>query len=260
MADRNIPWVPVAAMVVGGGVLAWIVAAIAGRPATASALPAYVQPPRQPSQPALSESDTSVVQPSETISRPLQPFVPVTFSEGGHTVTLNVAEDYLLPMPVLQAQRIADENFAILPTKKIVDKIHEAASLKLPFHAMDPEHEGVSRGSEEMLRRFLAKIDQDRAGRTGLASGQFKDYVISTTMRPGKMVIYGGHYRDGSLVQSLSGPWHDIGYVDYSQGTRLVSRFLIIDDQTMSIEDVLRDPALHSLLSDEGIVRQTRYT
>lgn len=280
MANSKFPWVPVIAITAGGVAIVWMVVAFT-RPAVAGELesgtppplplpprstprtPATTTPPR-PSTPTPTPTPTTPAvttstPPRTTISRTVPPFVPVTFTENGHTVTLSVAADYLAPMRVTEAQRIADAHNAILPTRKMVDKIYQAATLKLPFHPMDPAEEHVARDSDEMIRRFLAKIERDRAGRAGLAAGHLKDYVLSNTVRPGKMVIYGAWYADGRRVQPLSGPWHDVGYFDYSQGPRLVSRQVVIDGQVRNTEDVLRDSTLARLLSDEGVIRSTRY-
>jgi hypothetical protein len=48
-------------------------------------------------------------------------------------------------------------------------------------------------------------------------------------------------------------------WVDYSHGIRLIHRQLVVDGQVKSIEDVLADPRLAPLLSDEGVVHQVRY-
>ena len=43
-------------------------------------------------------------------------------------------------------------------------------------------------------------------------------------------------------------------YVDYSHGIRLVKQQMIVDGVPMSVADVLADPNLCVLLSDEGVV------
>lgn len=45
---------------------------------------------------------------------------------------------------------------------------------------------------------------------------------------------------------------HGAGYADYSHGVRLIGTTVFIDSQPRSIFDVLRDPVLAPLLSDEG--------
>jgi hypothetical protein len=45
---------------------------------------------------------------------------------------------------------------------------------------------------------------------------------------------------------------HGAGYADYSHGIRLVSQKVLMDGKLLSIFDVLKDPELASLLSDEG--------
>lgn len=235
------PW-PVVGVTLGGGLLAWL---LWPRSTTASE-----EVPRAAPHPSPEPAPVPV---------PLNTgWTDVTWPEGGHTVTITVADDYLPPSSVLDAQAILDGLGAMFPTRKMVDKIYAAAPLKLPFHAMNPDVEGVSRGSEEMIRRHQLLTEQDRAGRTGLASGHQKDYVLSRIATAGKCVIYGGRYASGALVQPLSNI-HSISYADYSQAGRPVKRTMLLDGQAFSLENVLRDPTLAGLVSDEGTIGRVRY-
>ena len=44
-----------------------------------------------------------------------------------------------------------------------------------------------------------------------------------------------------------------------SHGVRLVAGTMIVDGREMSVQEVLADPELSKLLSDEGAIRQPRY-
>jgi hypothetical protein len=48
---------------------------------------------------------------------------------------------------------------------------------------------------------------------------------------------------------------HRAGYADYSHGIRLVSQKAIVDGKVRSVYDILRDPLLARVLSDEGAIR-----
>jgi hypothetical protein len=66
------------------------------------------------------------------------------------------------------------------------------------------------------------------------------------------------HQQNGKPIQPLS--WiHESSYADYSHGARLVSGTVEIDGKELALAEVLRDPTLAPLLSDEGALRSTRY-
>jgi hypothetical protein len=47
-------------------------------------------------------------------------------------------------------------------------------------------------------------------------------------------------------------------YVDYSHGVRLVSKKVLVDGKVTSIVNILRDPELSGILSDEGPIKDIR--
>jgi hypothetical protein len=51
---------------------------------------------------------------------------------------------------------------------------------------------------------------------------------------------------------------HGVRYADYSHGVRLVWHEVLVDGVRRSIYDVLADPKLAPLLSDEGALRDAR--
>lgn len=64
-----------------------------------------------------------------------------------------------------------------------------------------------------------------------------------------------------SRVASRSGPSqvHADWYVEYSHGIRPVAKTIKVDDADMPYEQVLRDPKLNALLSNEGVISASRY-
>jgi hypothetical protein len=47
--------------------------------------------------------------------------------------------------------------------------------------------------------------------------------------------------------------------VDYSHGIRPVKRIIKVDGADLPYQQVLQDPHLHPLLSDEGVIDPARY-
>jgi hypothetical protein len=100
-------------------------------------------------------------------------------------------------------------------------------------------------------------VERQRGGRRLglLVDGAKKDVVVTPRLadRPGKVAIFGWHHPDGRPIQPLY-TGHTAAYVDYSHGIRPVWREVEVDGRVLDIGDVLADPVLHSLLSDEGVV------
>jgi pimeloyl-ACP methyl ester carboxylesterase len=207
----------------------------------------------------------------------LRPLCPVTITNlsGGATnsATFFVTPDYLAvgtdddffraPMTPATAQRIADNLDCILPTPKMVDAIYRAAEVKLaplpipPSAAMTTVR--VFALHNEMVR--TQRLESLAAHPPGaLVAGPQKDVVICPQLAgaPGKVAIYGWHRTNGVAIQSLY-LGHTAAWVDYSQCIRLVQQSMILNGATTTVAQVLADPKLCDLLSDEGMVTQPRY-
>ena len=74
---------------------------------------------------------------------------------------------------------------------------------------------------------------------------------------PGRIAIYGWHRLNGSPIQPLS-TVHGACYADYSHGIRLVSETALVDGKATSVYDMLQDPVLARVLSDEGPIPHVR--
>lgn len=195
---------------------------------------------------------------------------PVQTSANGHTGTFYVTPDYVgvgtnadwlrTPMYPATAQRVADRVHAVLPTRHMVDLIYQQAQLKLPFHEFVPERDhGPDRDATARYVQHQGLIEADKAGRGGLAAGHKKDIVVGNLLasNPNSVQIYGAWRADGTRVQPPSGGAHSKGYVDYSHGVRLVAPMMTVDGQLVPVTDVLTNPELAPLLSDEGVIRQS---
>lgn len=192
-----------------------------------------------------------------------------------HQVVFAALPDYLaigsdadfvrMPMTPSTAQGAADLFGAILPTRKLVDALYQAAAVKLAPQPIPPV------GSRNELPATFMQHQQDIEsqwaaveGRRGaLTAGHKKDVVLSTRLagwgRFGRVVIYGWHKPDGQPIQPLTDV-HISRYVDYSHGVRLLVNMILIDGVPRRVEEILGDPLLHPLISDEeGVITQTRY-
>ncbi len=174
------------------------------------------------------------------------------------------SDHFLMPMTPILAQKIMDQINGVLPTRKMVDLIWKASTVKLgplpiaPSTAMTTipvfdQHNNMV----EYYRNNL--LEEHPLGE--LVSGHKKDVILSNRIaeNPKKVVIYGWHYPDGTAIQPLySG--HVNWYADYSHGIRPVLSICQVNDTTMAISDILRDPILYQLLSDEiGPMTVMRY-
>ena len=73
------------------------------------------------------------------------------------------------------------------------------------------------------------------------------------------VAIYGFHQLNGVPIQGLNAFSHDDSYTDYSHGTRLFSLTCELEGSQYAVKDVLQDPVLCGLLSDEGPLRLLAY-
>jgi hypothetical protein len=196
----------------------------------------------------------------------LHDYVPIATTIPGHTATFYALPDYLgvgtdvawlrTPMYPGTAQRVADAWGAALPTRKMVDMIYQQAGVKAGFTGFTP---GPGEHRSDTKYYLLSNADAERkiAGRAGLRAGHKKDIVVGNLLArfPDTVQIYGGWYASGQRVQPPSGSAHNNRYVDYSHGVRLVKDYVDVDGQRMTLAQVLADPALSALLSDEGVIQ-----
>lgn len=170
-------------------------------------------------------------------------------------------QDFLrIPMNLYTASTIAASMGYILPTRKIVNAIYEQSA----FHfSPEPMTAGPQMRSTEYYRIHNEKIEQQShaLGVTlgALVSGHKKDVVLTNLLasNPGRIAIFGWHRLSGAPIQPLS-TVHGACYADYSHGIRLVSETVLVEGERRSIYDVLQDPVLSRVLSDEGPISRVR--
>ena len=162
-------------------------------------------------------------------------------------------EDFVrVPLTPMSAQRVADRYGYILPTTKLVDAIHAAAKVQLTPRPLTKSRDSTATfvQHDDLIAAQLAKR---RRSKGCLVSGIKKDIVITPRLKkhPHRVAIYGWHRATDDPIQPLY-VGHTDTYVDYSHGVRLVRRTVKIDGKDAGLGDVLSDPTLHTLVSDEG--------
>ncbi|TXH50461.1 MAG: hypothetical protein E6Q97_20525 [Desulfurellales bacterium] len=203
-------------------------------------------------------------------------WLPVPLDEGRGF--FRVASDYVsigdetdwvrVPMGGNAAQAIADQEKSVLPCPYMVELIDRAAKVRLR-----PIELGTSKMmSTQRFAEHNAKIEGLRERRGGLISGIKKDIVVSNKLenKPHAVCIYGWYRPNGTPIQSISTK-HEITYSDYSHGVRLVHPEMVLDDKTVLVQDVMRDPRVAAVLTggkawgqkhdapDDGVLRVVRY-
>lgn len=191
--------------------------------------------------------------------------VLVETKDGKHHGSFQAARDYLtigepgdfmrMPLTPKVAQKVADFFGMQLPTSRMVDAIWKSAATKLTPRPMVPNR---NVNLPQFLEHSRLVDEQIGAGDGNLLAGHKKDVMVSKTMPAGKVIIYGWHRPDGTHIQPRSSI-HSENYIDYSHGIRLVAPTMQVDGRSMRVDEVLRDPELASLLSDEGVVQNPRY-
>lgn len=194
-------------------------------------------------------------------------------AEGNlHDVVLQVSPNYLAvgtdddymtaPLALPQAAVVARALGFWLPTPVVVDRIYEAAEHHYSPRPLPPTLE-MRTPSYWLWHR--AAMDGTSAGPAPepfegalpgeLVAGQKKDVVLTARLQaaPRRLAIYGWHRDVGDPIQPLS-LFHTLDYADYSHGVRAIAPTMWIDGEAHQYVDVLKDPVLCALVSDEGPV------
>jgi hypothetical protein len=192
-------------------------------------------------------------------------------------ITYWVMPDYLsigddldwvrIPVTARTAQKVADRLCMMLPTAKMVDDIFKQAEVQSLA-----KQQTIALTAESYLQHHQAIQGSLPSGSQGkLIAGHKKDVVLTDRMwqqvdglwKGKNKVPYYGFYNDRkqpmqAFYENGQPKWgyaqlaHDFLHVDYSHGTRLVSRIALVDDEKMDLAKVLSDPAYARLLYAEG--------
>lgn len=199
----------------------------------------------------------------------LRPFKVVSTDSTGqlHKMKFFATTDYLsignnsnwarVPITPMAGQLVADSLHCYLPTRKLADIIHEQARVKL-----DPIPMYAFRDSTVSMWQHHLMIEGQRKGRNGVVSGIKKDIVLCSEDamkgKPNRVAIYGWHLANNKPIQPLY-TGHVNWYVDYSHGIRLIYRKMKVDGHWMDYSEMLENPELRKLVSDETGKLMNRY-
>ncbi|MBN1477504.1 hypothetical protein JXA47_12180 [Candidatus Sumerlaeota bacterium] len=205
----------------------------------------------------------------------LRDLVAITVNRSGHVATFYVTPDYLalgtdddyflMPMTPILGQWLADFTGCCLPTRRIVNDVYAAATVKLAPQPIAPSPEMIT---VPVFDQHNTIVWGQRSAVLGthplgeLVGGTKKDVVITPLLHDGahdnRVAIYGWHQLDGTPIQNLY-LGHVDWYADYSHGIRLVQSAMTVDGLPTTVQAVLANPNLAVLLSDEGVVTTPRY-
>lgn len=170
-------------------------------------------------------------------------------------ICIGVDEDYLrTPLNPLTARKVADHFKCVLPTRKMSNQIWKAADVKMQPIPNGPPYDATMQSTATMIshNNKIQKVLGNFVG--NLIAGHKKDVVFSKAILTYKnnVAIYGWHYPNGTPIQGLNPKDHDNKYKDYSHGIRLIGRKMILNGNEVDFFDILKDPSLSTLISDEG--------
>lgn len=176
----------------------------------------------------------------------------------------NNEDFFYIPMTPILAQRVAKLLNSSLPTKRMVDLIYQHSEIKLAPSPIPPTRNMTTvpvfkAHNETVQQQLLPFLAQHREGK--LTAGHKKDIIISNKVyseKTAKVVIYGWHQLNGKAIQPVYNK-HSNTWADYSHGIRLILNKVIINGKKTTIQKVLSDQKLYSLLSDEGIITRAYY-
>lgn len=186
------------------------------------------------------------------------------------SATYFVTPDYLcigrdddfvrIPMTPLIAQPIADAMDCLLPTRKMVDAIYAQAQVKLAPAPISPATVDITLATTHYRHHQMVEAQRGTHPLGPLVGGIKKDVVITPLLagNPARVAIYGWHQLSGVPIQPLY-LGHVDWYVDYSHGIRLISQRMIVEGVETTVAEVLADPQLHVLLSNEGVLTNPSY-
>ena len=175
-----------------------------------------------------------------------------------YRVTYFVSSDYLsvgtdddgarIPLTPMFSQKIADSLDCFLPTTKMVNDIHEHATIKLaPIPLVE------NRDNSNTMYQHHLLIQEQYKNQKGIISGIKKDIVITDQLnnKPDRVAIYGWYKLNGKPIQPLY-TGHVNWYADYSHGTRLIYKKIRINGKWFEHSTVFKDPVLRKILTNEA--------
>lgn len=208
-------------------------------------------------------------------------WVPITSSANGHTATILVTRrpvaiqmgggKLIVSASFRTAQKIADMLGASMLTSKVSDLMWQQAQTRLQPTNRPWVTDG-SMGNTARMFEQSAYLEQRAGGSTGITGNEGKDWILTKRFWTGpdtpegtkssrhNSSNYGWYLSPSStaVIQS-NGMAHDKNHADYSQLLRFMQSTVIVDGSPMQMQQVLSDPVLSALVSDEGPLPATRH-
>lgn len=181
------------------------------------------------------------------------------------------------------AQRVADLIDARMLTSKVADMIYAQADHRLGVLAHPAWVTDGSMGSAERMREQSDLIRSKSEAMGGLVANEGKQWIVTARnwLPPAGTGVekpagqlgsrhnganFGWHMQGATskspggapVIQSI-GLAHDRGHVDYSQLVQLMAAFGDLNGEMMSLDEIVSDPALAHLISDEGPLPELRH-
>jgi len=182
-------------------------------------------------------------------------------------MAIGADSDYLyIPMTPSTAQYLAEQLNCSLPTKKMVDIIYNNADIKLYPQPIPPSNNMVTvpvfKNHTDSIKKQILQIGFDRTA-DYLIAGHKKDVIISNKIYSSdrdykRVVIYGWHRGVNNPIQPVYNG-HIAKYADYSHGIRFIFGTVILNGDSTTVENVLKDTTLFGLLSSEGMISKPYY-
>ena len=176
-------------------------------------------------------------------------------------------QDYLyIPLTPSTAQYLADNLNCSLPTRKIVDNIYTNSEIILSPQPIPPSEKmttiQVFGQHTDSIKQQFSILGFDRSA-NDIIAGHKKDIIISNKIYDPDstnewVVIYGWHLSENIPIQPVYNG-HLAMYADYSHGVRLISKLAFINGDSIHLDDILRNPALSILLSNDGVISKPYY-
>lgn len=202
-------------------------------------------------------------------------WVPVTSTYKNHQATFQVCEDavyvvlddgsrFRFQVSARLAQLCADALDASLITTKISDLAYQQANVKLGVTVLPA---GPDMVTTLKSKTWNEAVEKKRNGQEGLVRDCGKAWILSNQLglHPNQAINYGFYdahapyaNKFGIKMWQTLGTRHDSAHTDYSQTLIVMSNACQVDGQEMKVVDVMKDPALCGLVSDEGPLKFVR--
>jgi len=120
----------------------------------------------------------------------------------------------------------------------------------------------VFQNHTDSIKQQISQIGFDRSA-DNIIAGHKKDIIISKKIYSSdrnydRVVIYGWHLGVNNPIQPVYNG-HIASYADYSHGVRLIANVAFLNGDSVQVSDVLQDPNLAVLLSNEGTISKPYY-